>query len=126
MFSNSTSCLCAVPSKVLTSVGLENMVGRDGRKLSLFRISKASQYGTFTCSGLFIFLVTLLFRLGSPKLILKGGGRCSPHKIRFPLHTVWRIQSKREHCISFWRREKNIGPSAQAELVKAKSKKFST
>lgn len=74
MFSNYTSYLCAVSSKVLTSVGLENMVGRDGRKLSLFLTSKASQYGTFACSGLFIFLLTLLFRLGSPKLMLKEGG----------------------------------------------------
>lgn len=61
---------------------------------SLFSISRASHSGTFACSRLFIFLLTLLSSLalktgegvrGSPKLMLKEG--CSPHQIHFPFQT---------------------------------------
>ena len=51
---------------------------------SLFSVTKASQCGTFACSNLFMFLLTLLSSLGlktgeeergSPKLMLGVEGR---------------------------------------------------
>lgn len=54
---------------------------------------------------------------GSPTLMLKvGGAVLIKYVFLFILWTVWRIQSKHEHSINFWREGKTLVPQSRSTL----------